>query len=157
MNIEVNTAMRFRTWKRHIREGFKNIFRNGWMTVASVGAVTTTLILVGVFLALMFNLNNMADNIEDDVEIDVLIELTADESQINQLDDDIKSISQVENVDFSSKDEQLDELVESMGEEGEAWQLFDQDNPLNHAFIVKTKDPVDTISVANKISEFDNV
>lgn len=157
MSIEVNTAMKFRTWKRHIREGFKNIFRNGWMTVASVGAVTTTLILVGAFLALMFNLNNMADNIEDDVEIDVLIELTADEDQINQLNADIENIDKVENVAFSSKEEQLDELVESMGEEGEAWQLFEQDNPLNHAFIVKTKEPVDTISVANKISEFDNV
>src|SRR5699024_3029917 len=127
------------------------------MTIASVGAVTTTLILVGAFLALMVNLNNMADNIEDDVEIDVFIDLTANENQINELNDSIENITQVESVSFSSKDEQLEELIDSMGEEGDAWQLFEQDNPLNHAFIVKTKDPVDTISVANKISKFDGV
>ncbi|WP_106496679.1 permease-like cell division protein FtsX [Lentibacillus sp. Marseille-P4043] len=149
--------MRFRTMKRHFREGVKNIFRNGWMTVASVGAVTTTLILVGAFLALMLNLNQMADNIEDDVEINVLIDLTANEDQIKQLGDKIQQIGDVDSVVFSSKDEQLEELIESMGKEGDSWQLFEQDNPLNHVYVVKTKDPLDTLDVANKIDGFDNV
>ncbi|MEW9675901.1 permease-like cell division protein FtsX [Lentibacillus sp. L22] len=149
--------MRFRTLRRHVREGFKNIFRNGWMTVASVGAVTTTLILVGAFLAIMFNLNNMADNIEGDVEINVLIDSTANKAQIEQLNGEIKDIGKVESVRFSSKDEQLKELIESMGKQGDAWELFEQDNPLNHVFVVKTKDPVDTINVAKEISGFDSV
>lgn len=149
--------MRFRTLRRHVREGFKNIFRNGWMTVASVGAVTTTLILVGAFLAIMFNLNNMADNIEGDVEINVLIDSTANKAQIEQLNGEIKGIGKVESVRFSSKDEQLKELIESMGKQGDAWELFEQDNPLNHVFVVKTKDPVDTINVAKEISGFDSV
>ncbi|GGB53754.1 FtsX-like permease family protein [Virgibacillus dakarensis] len=149
--------MKFRTLKRHFREGIKNIFRNGWMTVASIGAVTTTLILVGVFLALMLNLNKMADNIEDDVEINVLIDLTAKEDQIKQLGDNIEKMDEVDKVEFSSKDEQLEGLVKSMGKEGDSWQLFEQDNPLNHVFIVKTKDPLDTIDVANDIADFDNV
>src|SRR5699024_7225078 len=55
-----------RTFKRHIREGIKNIFRNGWMSVASISAVTVTLTLVGVFVALMLNLNHMAEQVEKD-------------------------------------------------------------------------------------------
>ncbi|MEN1967307.1 permease-like cell division protein FtsX [Lentibacillus sp. N15] len=149
--------MKFRTLKRHIREGIKNIFRNGWMTIASVGAVTTTLILVGAFLALMLNLNNMADNIEGDVEINVLIDLTASENQIKQLNEQINEINQVDSVRFSSKDEQLEELIESMGKEGESWQLFEQDNPLNHVFVVKTKDPHETVHVADEINGMDGV
>ena len=43
-------AMNFRTFLRHIKESFKNIGRNGWMTFASVSAVTVTLSLVGVFV-----------------------------------------------------------------------------------------------------------
>ncbi|WP_188454125.1 permease-like cell division protein FtsX [Virgibacillus oceani] len=149
--------MKLRTGKRHLREGIKNIFRNGWMTVASIGAVTTTLILVGAFLALMLNLNQMADNIEDDVEIKVLIDLTANESQIKSLGEDIKNIDEVASVKFSSKDEELENLIESMGEEGESWQLFEQDNPLNHAYIIKAEDPVDTIDIANEIKGFEAV
>lgn len=44
-----NMAMKFRTVGRHIRESFKSLYRNGWMTFAA-SAVTVTLILVSVFL-----------------------------------------------------------------------------------------------------------
>lgn len=136
--------MKFRTIKRHFREAIKNIFRNGWMTIASVGAVTTTLILVGAFLALVFNLNQMANEIEDDVEIKVLINLTANEDQIKTLGDKITALDRIDSVDFSSKNEQLESLIESMGDEGQSWKLFQQDNPLNHAYVIKTKQPKDT-------------
>ncbi len=41
--------MKAKTLSRHLREGVKNLSRNGWMTFASVSAVTVTLLLVGVF------------------------------------------------------------------------------------------------------------
>ncbi|KGP73578.1 permease-like cell division protein FtsX [Pontibacillus yanchengensis] len=149
--------MKFRTLGRHAREGGKNIYRNGWMTVASVGAVTTTLILVGVFIALMLNLNQIATNVEKDVEIKVLVELTAEEGQIEDLESKLKDIPEVESVNFSSKEDELNRLIESMGEEGQAWELFEQDNPLNDAFVVKTTDPNDTFDVAENIKNFDYV
>jgi cell division transport system permease protein len=42
----------------------------------------------------------------------------------------------------------LDNLVNSLGEEGKSFKLFEQDNPLNDVFIVKTKKPTDTMEVA---------
>ncbi len=125
--------------------------------MASVGAVTTTLILVGAFLALMLNLNNIAENIEEDVKIETLVDLTASEDQIMELGQKIKQIDGVGSVQFSSKDEQLQNLIKSMGEEGDAWKLFKQDNPLNHAYIVQAADPADTMDVAKEIKSFDNV
>jgi len=149
--------MKFRTIKRHVREGMKNIFRNGWMTFASVAAVTVTLILVGAFLALMLNLNQMADKIEEDVQIDVLIDPTSDESEITTLGEKIKQIDQVDTAVFSSKDEELDKLIQSFGEEGQAWKLYEQDNPLHHVYVIHTKEPGDTIDVATEIEGFDQV
>ncbi|MCI3988147.1 cell division protein FtsX, partial [Bacillus vallismortis] len=49
---------------RQLRESFKSLGRNTWMTFASISAVTVKLILVGVFLVIMLNLNNMASNAE---------------------------------------------------------------------------------------------
>ncbi|MBB6453608.1 cell division transport system permease protein [Salirhabdus euzebyi] len=149
--------MKLRTVRRHLREGSKNILRNGWMTVASVGSVTTTLILVGVFLALMLNLNKMADNIEQDVQIKILIDLGADQAAIDRLETQINTIQEVSYIQFSSKDDELRELMESMGDDGAAWDLVQQDNPLNHAFVVKTEDPLDTFDVAKTIEGFQNV
>ena len=150
-------AMRFSTFTRHLREGSKNIFRNGWMTVASIGAVTTTLILVGVFLAIVFNLNEFAKNIEQDVEIKVLVDLTTEEEDVLELGRQVKQVEGVDSVYFSSNDEELESLIESFGEEGRAWELFEQDNPLNHAYIVRAADPQDTERIALEIAKFDHV
>ncbi len=108
-------AMKFNTLKRHLKEGAKNTVRNGWMTIASVGAVTTTLILVGVFLVVMLNLNHIAGALEDDVQIKTLIDRTVEQTEVDQLEENIKSIEEVETVEFSTKEEELDNLIESMG------------------------------------------
>ncbi len=150
-------AMKFNTLKRHLKEGAKNTVRNGWMTIASVGAVTTTLILVGVFLVVMLNLNHIAGALEDDVQIKTLIDRTVEQTEVDQLEENIKSIEEVETVEFSTKEEELDNLIESMGEQGQAWSLYEQDNPLNDVFIVKATDPTDTEKVASQIEELNGV
>lgn len=147
-------VMKIRTLRRHIREGFKNIYRNGWMTIASIGAVTMTLILVGAFLALILNLNQMANKIEEDVEIKVLIELTADEDDIKELGDEISKISEVDKMRFFSNDDELQTIADSMGDE---WLLYEDDNPLNHSYVVRMENPQDTKRVANKIENFSHV
>jgi cell division transport system permease protein len=153
MMKEVNTVMKIRTIGRHARDSFKNISRNGWMTFASVSAVTVTLILVGVFFVIMMNLNRVAQTIEDDVQIRVHIDVAATPKDQQALKSEIERMPEVKSVTFSSKKNELDNLVSSLGEEGKSFKLFEQDNPLNDVFIVKTKKPTDTMEVANQIKQ----
>ena len=44
---------------------------------------------------------------------------------------------------FHNKEKELDNLIKDLGENGEVFKLFEQDNPLRDAFIVKTKTPQD--------------
>ena len=145
--------MKARTFRRHVRESFKSLGRNGWMTFASVSAVTITLLLVGVFFVIMMNLNQVAKGIEEDVEIRVHIDVAATKEQQDVLKKQIEVLPQVDSVEFSPKDAELDSLVESFGEEGEAFKLFEQDNPLSDVFVVKTKEPAQTINTAKKIEK----
>src|SRR5699024_8938505 len=149
--------MKFSTISRHIKEGAKNLFRNGWMSVASLAAVTTTLILVAAFLAIMLNLNQMANKIEEDVQINVFIDQTADDVGIEKLGKEIKALDKVKTAKFSSKDEMLKSLMDSFGDEGKSFDLIKQDNPLNHEYKVKAKDPKDTPTIAKQIDKLDNV
>lgn len=149
--------MKFSTLRRHIREGSKNIYRNGWMSVASIGAVTVALVLVAIFVTVILNINQMAANVEKDVEIKTLIELTAEEEEIEALGEEIKQIDGIDTMRFSSKDDELSSLVEGMGEQGEAWALFEQDNPLNHAYVIKAANPQETESIAETIEKLDHV
>ncbi|WP_066290451.1 permease-like cell division protein FtsX [Bacillus sp. FJAT-29937] len=147
--------MKARTMRRHLRESLKSLARNGWMTFASASAVTVTLILVGVFFVIMMNLNKVATDLEEQVEIRVHIDVAANEQDQKILGEKIEKISEVKSVVFSPKDKELNNLIESFGEEGEAYKLFEQDNPLNDVFVVKTTKPSDTMMVAKKIEKME--
>lgn len=149
--------MKFRTTIRHLREGIKNVYRNGWMSIAAIGAVTVTLMLVGAFLTIILNINKIATKIEEDVEIKVLIDRTTGEDEIKALGETIEGNLLVDKVLFASKDDELFSLVESMGDEGESWLLFEQDNPLHHTYLVKSKDPEDTETLAREIAAMPHV
>ncbi|PID14805.1 MULTISPECIES: permease-like cell division protein FtsX [unclassified Sporosarcina] len=144
--------MKARTLRRHFKESFKSLGRNRWMTFASASAVTVTLLLVGVFLVIMMNLNQLAESIEQDVEIKVIVDLAADEVAVADLEEKIRKTDGVLDVQFSSNTEELDNMIEGYGDE---FGLFKQDNPLRHAFYVKAAEPQQTASVAEKIEAYD--
>ena len=52
-----------RTFFRHILESIKSLKRNGWMTVASDSAVTITLNLVCLFMAVIMNSTKIDEDI----------------------------------------------------------------------------------------------
>ncbi|QCR31558.1 permease-like cell division protein FtsX [Lysinibacillus sp. SGAir0095] len=149
--------MKGRTIRRHFRESMKSLGRNGWMTFASISAVTVTLLLVGVFTIIMMNLNKVADDIEKDVEIKVLIDIIADPTEAkaaeDQLMNDIKGLPGVNEVVYSSKEQELDLLIEDYGED---LSLFEQSNPLNNVIYVKAKEPQQTANVAKAIEKLDH-
>jgi len=139
---------------RHFRESFKSLGRNGWMTFASVSAVTVTLLLVGVFFVLLMNMNNIVTNIEEDVEVRVHLDVTATEADMLAVEAQLNSMPEVKEVIFSSKEEELVIINESLGN---AFTLFEQDNPLRDVYIVKTKTPEEVISVAKKAEKLNFV
>lgn len=157
MNTEVTTAMKGRTIARHFRESFKSLGRNSWMTIASVSAVTVTLLLVGVFSVIMLNLNKVATDLENDVEIRVMIDIIAEEGQTqiaeDKLIDEIQTLPDVSEVTYSSKEDELNKLIKDFGDE---LSLFEQNNPLYNVLYVKAVDPLKTAEVAKKIDRLEN-
>ncbi|MBS4208358.1 permease-like cell division protein FtsX [Bacillus sp. FJAT-50079] len=146
--------MKARTLRRHFKESIKSLRRNGWMTFASVSAVTVTLLLVGVFIVIMMNMNKFAHDIENDVEIRTHIDLTATVEEQDQLKQKLEKLPLVESVTFSSKEDELEHLITTMGS---AFSLLEQQNPLHDVFIVKTKKPTDTPKVAKEIEKMEFV
>ena len=151
--MEVTTVMKSSTISRHVRESVKSIGRNGWMTFASVSAVTVTLLLVGVFMVIMMNLNKVANDVENDVEIKVLIDLEADSKAETTLQQQIKDMPGVESMKYSSKEHELNGLIKDFGED---LSLFKQSNPLRNVLYVKAENPQQTATVAKQIDALDN-
>lgn len=144
--------MKARTLGRHFRESLKSLGRNGWMTFASVSAVTVTLLLVGVFVLIMMNLNKVADDVENDVEMKVFIALETGQEDIDRLENEISVLPGVESVEFSTKEEELTDLILNFGDD---FSLYEQNNPLFDVFYVKSIDPQQTEKVAGEISQIE--
>lgn len=149
--------MRISTFARHIREGGKNVVRNGWMTFASISAISISLFVLGIFLLLALNVNRLADQIENQVEIRVYLEVNTSEQQRNAVQREIAAISEVGKVTFISKEDGLDILREKMGEEGQGLlEGFSEDNnPLNDSFTIEVIDPRVVGQVAERIKAID--
>lgn len=150
MNVGVTTVMNFNTIKRHFKESFISMVRNRWMSFASISAVTVTLLLVGVFLTIMMNLNKMSTDIKNDVEIKVLIDLSANKTSEAELQQQVEKMPGVESVKYSSKKQELDKLVKDFGNDVS---LFKQENPLHNVLYVKADDPEQTEKVAKEIEK----
>ena len=158
MSTEVTTAMKGRTLSRHLRESVKSLGRNSWMTFASISAVTVTLLLVGVFAVIMMNLNKVATDLENDVEIRVLIDIMEDEEQTAKAEAEliaqIENLPEVEEVVYSAKEQELNDLIKDFGDE---LSLFEQNNPLHNVLYVKAADPQQTANVAKQIEKLDHI
>ena len=158
MSTEVTTAMKGRTLSRHLRESVKSLGRNSWMTFASISAVTVTLLLVGVFAVIMMNLNKVATDLENDVEIRVLIDIMEDEEQTAKVEAEliaqIENLPEVEEVVYSAREQELDNLIKDFGDE---LSLFEQNNPLHNVLYVKAADPQQTANVAKQIEKLDHI
>lgn len=140
------------------------------MTVASVSSVTITLTLVGVFAAVLLNVERIATGIENNIQINVYLDVDSTDSSetttnevgetvtndsYHQVYDQISKVSGVESVTYSSNDEQLEKLQEAYGDD---WTLFDGDsNPLQDVYIVEADSPSDVKKVANKITKIEGV
>lgn len=141
--------MKIRTVGRHIKEGFKSIKRNGWMSFAAISAVSITLLLVGGLIATVMNINELAANIENDVSVRVYVDIAAEEADQDALQKDLEALDNVENVTFSSREEELENVV---GSYGDTFELFQGDqNPLYNVFVVDTTSPEFTSEVASEI------
>jgi cell division transport system permease protein len=149
--------MKIRTLTRHFKEAFKSMGRNGWMSFASISAVTVTLLLVSVFLTILLNINHIANQIEDDVQIRAYIERTEKPEKYAEFEKKLNRIDKVKTVEYQSKEDGLDKLIESLGDEGKVFSSLKDENPLPDTFIIFTDKPQDTAEVAKEVEKFDFV
>ncbi|SEN66479.1 permease-like cell division protein FtsX [Paenibacillus sp. OV219] len=145
--------MKASTVIRHLREGLKNVVRNGWMTFASVSSIVISLFILGVFLLLAMNVNNLANQIESQVEIRVYLQLNTDQAKISELKNAIGNIPEVKSVEFVSKDQGLELLRKSIGADGaELLEGYDAtNNPLPDSFTVEVFEPQKIAFAAKQI------
>lgn len=146
--------MTFNTLLRHLREGAKNVFRNGWMSVASVTSIIVSLFILGVFMLLVLNVNSFADAADSQVEISAYLNSDVDQATREKLQNDIGSMAEVSRVTLIPKAEGLKDFKKKMGDEmKDLLEGYDEKtNPIPDTLKIEVVEPTTVPYVASKIS-----
>ncbi|MNW34194.1 Cell division protein FtsX [compost metagenome] len=147
-------VMTFNTLFRHFREGSKNVFRNGWMSVASVTSIVVSLLVLGVFVLLVLNVNSFADEADSQVQISVYLASNVEKPVRDKLQNEIASMDEVSRVTLIPKEEGLKDFREKLGEEGkDLLEGYDEKtNPIPDTLKVEVVEPTTVPYVASKIN-----
>ncbi|WP_026517438.1 permease-like cell division protein FtsX [Butyrivibrio sp. MC2021] len=96
--------MRISSFFYTIGQGFKNLGRNKWYTLASVATISACLFLFGMFYAIITNFQNVVKTAEEGVSVTVFFNEGTSEDQILAVKSDLEKRSEVREIEYVSAD-----------------------------------------------------
>lgn len=97
--------MRISTFFYTLKQGFINIFRNKWFTLASIATIGACLFLFGLFYAIIANFQNIVKTAQEGVCVTVFFDEGIAQERIEQIGDLIDKRMEVSKKEFISADE----------------------------------------------------
>lgn len=114
-----------------LRQGLKNIYRNGLFSLASIGTIAACLFLFGIFYSVLMNVNNMIQTAETSVGVTVFFQSGITDERIQEIGTLIDARPEVDHKEFISADQAWETFKQQMFEGKEALaNSFGTDNPL---------------------------
>lgn len=150
-------VMKIRTIEYFIKEAVSSIRHNGLMSFASISTVALSLLILGMFLIMVLNLNNMASNLESQVQVSVYLQDGLSDVQTREIGTKITKLPGVTQVNFVDKEEAMERFKQRLGEQQSILKALDGNNPLPNAFEVKMDSPEKVKPVAQAIAQLKGV
>jgi cell division transport system permease protein len=137
--------MRVRSLCYFLGEALKSILRNGWMSIASIGVVAITLLILGSFMIISFNVNLFTQDVKEQVQIVLYIDEAAGEETRLELERRLVSHPKLQEMRFVSKEEAMERLKRKMGDQAYLLDGYEgeEDNPLRDSYELRTIVPED--------------
>ena len=147
------TLMRFSTLLYTIKQGFTNIIRNKWYSLASIATISACLFLFGIFYSVVANFQYILKSAQNGVAVTVFFDEGISEERIAQIGNEISQRSEVDHINYISADEAWNSFKdEYLGEYADGF----TENPLadsaNYEIYIK-----DVSMQANLVSYLENV
>jgi len=151
--------MKIRTVRYVLKQGVINTYRNKLMTLASVSTVAASLLIFGIFLILVINLNSNMKLLTDQPEMEIFLRAEIKDDQATKIEEIIKKDASIASYTKVSKDEALEKAMKIMGDNAKLLEGEDS-GFMPISFIVKLKDSLKSDVVAQeykKLPEVDDV
>ena len=139
-----------------IRQGIKGIFKNKAMSFISIISVTASLIILGIVLSVVLNINEFIKVAQDEVnEIRVEVDSNLSKDELEDLNKELNNIKNVKSVQYKSKDESFNEMKKNWGDD--AYLLEGVENPLDDYYVVTIDNTENIKSISGNILDIEKV
>lgn len=123
------------TIKYFFRESFSGLKKNMLMTMASMVAVAACISILSFSFCVGSNLQHMLNQMENSIGISVFLKGDLTGEEIENMKTEIGRIDHVEDVQYISPTDALEDLKQDWGAEEDIFVgLDDENNPLSHSF-----------------------
>jgi cell division transport system permease protein len=150
-------AMKIRTLEYFVKEAVASLRHNGLMSLASVSTVALSLLILGMFLLMVLNLNHMAATLESQVQVSVYLQDDLNEEDASSVGQQLSKIPGVKKVEYVTKDQALQRFKERLGEQQSILNALGETNPLPNGYDIKVERPEEVKGIAQAIANIKGV
>lgn len=136
------------------RQTVISISRNRWLALVSAGMIAVSLAILGGFLLVAVNTNQVMQNIQSNLEVAVFLDDAAD---IPALEKKIVQLDGISSYRFVDRHHGLQEFGRSLGDEALLEELTGESNPLPDLFRVRGTEAGLIPALAGQIEQFPGV
>ena len=123
--------MKISTFFYTIRQGFVNLVRNKWYTLASIATMSACLLMLGIFYSVVMNFQHIVKNVEEVFSFTVFFEEGISQERIDEIGKLIENRQEVADIRYISADEAWAEYQkEIFGDKAEEFIEGYPENPL---------------------------
>ena len=140
-----------------VKQGFKNLWNNRLMSLASIGVLVSCMLLIGAAALLSVNVSNVVDELEDQSEAIVYLDDGTSDADRERIRKDIIATGKISTVEFISKEEALFSMMESMGNEGLLFDAYKDNNNLPDSYRITFDDVSHLENTVAAIEKIDGV
>lgn len=133
--------MKFSTKWYYIKETFTSLKRNSLMSIASISTVALSILVLGIFLTMVLNVNNLASHLENQVQVTIYMDDSASAEQLKHMEKVLKSTQGIVKVTPRTKEEALAEFKKRLGEQQKLLAALGEDNPFPASFEIQVDNP----------------
>ena len=141
MTAKEFTGMKFSTKWYYIKETFTSLKRNSLMSIASISTVALSILVLGMFLTMVLNVNNLASHLENQVQVTIYMEDSASAEQLKQMEKVLRSTPGIVKVTPRTKEQALADFKKRLGEQQKLLAALGEDNPFPASFEIQVDNP----------------
>ena len=140
------------------KEGLRNIFKHGFMSVAAIVIMVACLLLTGTVTLVSYNIDNNITALQQSNQIVVWIDDSLTTREAKALQSEFEKIDNIATIEFEDRDVALEQYRKELGDDASILEDYNEDNnPLRNSYVFTLTDSTQAEQTISRIESVDGV